>query len=400
MTAWTVVSHLLAQRHEVGVVVLRDPEVYDPTETPQERRIEHLQAQGVRVVEVVSSSIAFFRGRPRGLGARLRRAWRPRDDELYPTLVDGDAVAQAVGELCPDVVFVYHFEALAASRGLESPRFAVVGDPPHLSALYRFQEELPSPRAFRRIVRLQAQLRHQPGLLVRFLNECEARGAFAAHHAVWLRGKGVADCEYLRTPVPDPAAADHPPEHDAPRPEKPRVLLVGHLKGIVTMDGLRIFAREIVPRLEAGLGTEGFEARIVGGYEPRSELRRALDRPSVRFLGHVEDASEEFRAATVLLVPNSIPLGIRVRIVTGFSFGTCVVSHRANVQGIPELEHGDNALLGNSGEELARAVLAAISDDGLRTQIGRSGRRTYEAHFAPPVAAGRIAEVLERIAQT
>ena len=151
-------------------------------------------------------------------------------------------------------------------------------------------------------------------------------------------------------------------------------------------------------RSAAELGADGFEARIVGGYEPPPKLAPLLDRPSVRFLGHVEEPAEEFRSATVMLVPNSIPLGVRVRILTGFSYGTCVVSHSANTQGIPELAHGWNALLAGSGAELADAALAAIGDPRLREGLRTRARQTYEESFAPPVAAGRIAETLARIA--
>jgi glycosyltransferase involved in cell wall biosynthesis len=392
VTAWTVMSHLLSEGHEVGVVALRDPEHYDPTDTSEEERVEALRARGAQVVQLVSGSTAAFRSLPRGPGARMRRAWRPRDQELYPHLVDRAAVREAVSGLGAEAAFVYHFEALAASGDLDVPRFTALGDPPHLSALYRFRDELPHPRALRRVVRLQTQIRHQPPLLVRLLNECEACGAFAAHHAAWLREQGAAGCEYLRTPIPDPG----PGERIAT--DKPRILLVGHLKGIVTLDGLRIFAREVLPRLEAELGADGFEARIVGGYEPPAELADALDRPSVRFLGHVEEPADEFRSATVMLVPNSIPLGVRVRILTGFSYGTCIVSHRANVPGITELAHGWNALLGGSGQELADAVVRAIEDERLRGRLEAGARRTYEEAFAPPVAAGRIAETLARIA--
>ena len=392
VTAWTVMTHLLAEGHEVGVCALRDPEHYDPTETSADERIAAVRALGARVVEVVSASTSAFRSLPRGPGARVRRAWRPREDELYPSLVDRDAVRDAVSELEADAAFVYHFEALAASRSLGVPRVAAVGDPPQLSALYRFRDELPHPRALRRVVRLQAQIRHQPRLLVRFLDECAACGAFAAHHAAWLRARGAAGCEYLRTPVPDPGPGERV------EPAKPRVLLVGHLKGIVTLDGLRIFAREVLPRLEARLGADGFEARILGGYEAPPELAAALDRPAVRFLGHVEDPADEFRSATVMLVPNSIPLGIRVRILTGFSYGTCIVSHRANVPGIPELAHGWNALVGGSGAELADAVVRAVEDERLRRQLQSGARTTYEQSFAPPVAAGRIAQILEAVA--
>jgi glycosyltransferase involved in cell wall biosynthesis len=117
-------------------------------------------------------------------------------------------------------------------------------------------------------------------------------------------------------------------------------------------------------------------------------------------LGHVERPAEEFASAHALLVPNAISLGVRVRIVTAFSYGACVVSHRANAEGIPELEHERNALLGSSGEELADAVVRALGDDGLRARLGAEGRATYERLFAPPVAVGRIREELGRIART
>lgn len=399
VTAWTVMSHLLDEGHEVGVYVLRDPELYDPTATAASDRREQVRARGARVVEVVSGSTTFFRGLPRSPLARVRRAWRPEDEALYPNLVDRDAVRAAVADLGADVAFVYHFDSLAASRDLDVPRLAALGDPPHLSALYRFRDELPHPRAFRRVVRLQAQIRRQPRLLVRYLNECAASGAFAAHHAAWLRDRGALACEYLRTPVPDAVGDRWRSERDRLRSDRPRILLVGHLKGIVTLDGLRIFARDVLPRLERALGEDGFEARIVGGYEAPAELARALDRPSVRFLGHVEDPGEEFGSASVMLVPNSIPLGVRVRILTGLSYGACIVSHKANVRGIPELGHGDNALLGSSGEHLARAVLDALASDELRRRLEDGARRTYERWFAPPVAARRIEQLLERIAR-
>jgi glycosyltransferase involved in cell wall biosynthesis len=353
-----------------------------------------VRALGGEVVEVQSASAQYFRTLPRGLDDRLRRAWRPPDEELYPNLVDAPAVRRAVAESGAEAAFVYHFEMLAASRELGVPRFAAVGDPPQLSALYRFREQLPDPRALRGIVRLQAQLRHQPQLLVRYLNECEASGAFAAHHAEWLRHRGATACRYVRTPVPDPG----PPVATGGTAEKPTILLVGHMKGVVTLEGLRLFANGILPRLEQELGPDGFEVRIAGGYDPPADLARALDRPSVRRLGHVEGAEDEFRAAHVLLVPNSIELGIRVRVITGFSFGSCIVSHTANARGIPELTDGANALLGDSPEALADAVLRALRDAGLRARLGEGARATYEQCFAPPVAVGELAATLEQAA--
>src|SRR5439155_14284236 len=122
-----------------------------------------------------------------------------------------------------------------------------------------------------------------------------------------------------------------------------------------------------------------------------------LDRPSVRLLGHVDDAGSEFLSAHVMLVPNSIPLGIRVRIVTAFAYGCCIVTDRANALGIPELEHERNALIADSPEGLARETLRAIGDSNVRGLVGDGARATYEEAFHPRVSVGHIAETLERI---
>jgi hypothetical protein len=393
VTAWGVLRQLVELGHEVTVLTLVDPHVWDPTDVSSAERAERVREVGAEVVPVLSGAWEFVQTRPRALADRFRRAARPPDAELFPTLVDAQAVRRAVAETGADVAFVYHWEMLAASRGLEIPRFGAVGDPPHLSALYRFREQLPSPRALRGLSRLQAQLRAQPRLSVRYLQECATAGAFAAHHAEWLRGRGVEGCRYLHTPVPDPG----PPLVEGGSAARPTILLVGHLKGVVTLEGLRLFVSDVLPRLERELGPDGFEVRIAGGYDAPAWLAPLLDRPSVRLLAHVEDIAPELRAAHVLVVPNSIPLGIRVRIVTGFSYGACVVSHRANALGIPELADGRNALLGGSAEELAGAVLRTLGDAELRRRLGRGARETYERHFAPEVAVGEIAATLEAV---
>jgi glycosyltransferase involved in cell wall biosynthesis len=383
VTAWTVMSQLVDIGHDVSVIVLADPE-----NGGHPRREELVRERGAQLVSVSSRAGEVFERLHGGVRARLRRTFRPPAETLYPTLIDQPAVRDAVTGTGAEAAFVYHFESLAASRDLGVPRFAAVGDPPHLSALYHFRRS-PSLRA---IGRLQAQVRRQPPLLVEMLNECSAAGAFAAHHAAWLRRKGAERCEYLQTPVPDPGPVDRD------EADKPRILLVGHLKGAVTLEGLQRFATGVLPRLEDELGADGFEVRLAGGFDPPPKLARALDRPSVRLLGHVEDAGPEFRSAHVMLVPNSITLGIRVRIITAFAYGCCIVTDRANTLGIPELAHEHNALIADSPEGLARETLRALGDSALRARLGAAARGTYERAFQPRIAVGRIADTLERIA--
>jgi glycosyltransferase involved in cell wall biosynthesis len=397
LTVWTVVRHLLADGHDVGVAVVLGDDFDDPGAS-LERRVEALRGTGAEVALVRS------RANEVSPSSRLKRLWHPRDDELLPALADERTVSDAVAALAPDVVWAYHWDAVAATRGLRGrvPRLATVVDLPQLSGLYRWRSTRPrfGRAGVSRLLWLQARLRHLPGLLVDLLNECEASANFAAHHAAWLRRRGARACEYLRTPVDDlagPGWREARVAHLAGRP--PRLLLIGHLRGASTLDGLNLFA-EALPALEQDLGTDGFEVRIAGGYEAPAHLRRALDRPSVRFLGHLEDPGEEFASATALVVPTAVKLGTRVRIVSAWSFGCPVVAHGANAAGIPELADERNVLLATDNTDLARAIVRVLGDEQLRRRLGDEGRAAYERFFAPPVAAGRIESILGEIARS
>jgi glycosyltransferase involved in cell wall biosynthesis len=117
----------------------------------------------------------------------------------------------------------------------------------------------------------------------------------------------------------------------------------------------------------------------------------------VRLRGRIAPPDDEFLRADVLLVPTPVPTGPRVRILTGFQFGCCVVAHEANRLGIPALEDGVNCLLAPA-EGIAAATLRALGDPGLRARLGEHGRRLYEERFTPATAGAAIVGELERLA--
>jgi glycosyltransferase involved in cell wall biosynthesis len=100
-----------------------------------------------------------------------------------------------------------------------------------------------------------------------------------------------------------------------------------------------------------------------------------------------------------MLVPTDIPLGIRVRIITGWSFGCPIVAHRANAAGIPEMRNEENALLADTDLELANAVCRLLRDQALQNRLSNGGRSTFEQYFAESVAGQAIVEELERLAK-
>ena len=104
------------------------------------------------------------------------------------------------------------------------------------------------------------------------------------------------------------------------------------------------------------------------------------------------------RFAHVLLAPNPTTTGASARILSGLTFGSCIVAHTDSVIGIPELTHGSNCLMAADGPGLARETLTALRDAPLRERLGDEARHLYESSFSPPAAAGRLVVELERLA--
>jgi glycosyltransferase involved in cell wall biosynthesis len=118
----------------------------------------------------------------------------------------------------------------------------------------------------------------------------------------------------------------------------------------------------------------------------------------VKRRGYVEDIHEEFRAADILLVPTPIDLGFRVRIAEGFSFGCCVVAHRANALGMPELCDGETTLMDDTGSGLAEAVVRCLRSTALRDQLGAAARATFEQVLDGRIVCNQMVDELEFLA--
>lgn len=320
----------------------------------------------------------------------------------FPALLARGRVRQWISTFSPDVIFCYHWGPAAAVFGTHScPTVIGVGDPADLPV--RFRKEFAAMRAGsdrgRRSMRQRLEEKVLPLLqrsgMKRLLEDATRCGAFAAHHARELSSPRVR-CEYFRTPIADPG--ERPAT--TPSPNKLRVLHIGHLKGIATLTGIESLAHEIIPQIEAQLPPAGLEVRIVGGFHESlpDDLKSALQRPSVTIVGPVYPADEELENADIVIVPTPIELGIRVRILTAMAHSCCIVAHRANALGIPELVSGENCILGGSAKELADACIRLGNSRTLSDTLRQNARATYIKYFSMDEAGGALTDVIESAA--
>ena len=388
LASWTIVETLLGAGHEVTAVLCPARYLLDETVPERVASLERLGAH-VRVVEVPDSG-------PVSRARFLRSLVAPSDADLLPAVRAAGGVRAALGEI--DVGMAFGIEAIAATAAYDrAPFLAVLSHPPGVPRRLRLRYD-PVPRSALGRASELSFVAHANRRTARLLRGFASVGVFSGHHAEWARRHGVR-AWYAHYPMPDLAGPDRREKRAAAQaePGPPRILMIGHLRGIGTISGLHLFVPEILPSLTRELGPDGFEVHVVGGQEPPAAFVDGLRHPAVRLRGQIERPEHEFFAAHVLLAPNSTTTGASARILSGLTFGSCVVAHTDSVVGIPELEHGANSLMAADGGGLARETLAALRDAALRERLGDEARRLYESAFSPPVAAGRIVEELERL---
>ncbi len=357
---------LVAQGHSVHFLAYNLPG--DSAAHAQRLRADgiHLHACPPRPVDTGEGRAAFF-----------THALFPRPGHFYTGYHYADWAAGVLGEARPRVVFAYMADAVSAVQAChQSGGFrlvALVTDLDHLVRRYRKQV---TPRRGLRgqayYLRNTLAERGFPRLETSLLKSCDRVCGSAYHHQEWLRAQGVANIRYFPVPVPEPPAAG------TQSPVPGRVTLVGSVSGTATLAGLRYFQHAIAPEIES---IPGLRVRIVGGGELQPDLAGLLRQAWIERSGYVDDIGAEYRNASVVLVPTPIPLGFRVRIAEAFAHGCCVVAHRSNAAGMPELEHGRNILLAETGAEFRAAIARCLNNPDLRESLGREARKTYETCY-------------------
>lgn len=333
-----------------------------------------------------------FRGAARLV--RLRRALRPRVEDYFPHAALREPLEGALGDFDPDVVLLLSYETVAATDGVQLPRMAFLGEPPHFPVAQRRRPPFVAhpPRLPARALE-SMNLRRWSEATVSLLARCEGVAINAAQHVDWLRRQGVRHARYLRYPAPDWGGRDWRARRSS-NGEPFKIVLIGRVTGSSTLPGLYFLADEVLPALDQALGP-AFEVHICGGGVVPDDLAARLRHPAVHVRGYVDDIAAEVLGADVFLVPTPLELGARTRISYAWSCGSRVVSHAANATGLPELVDGTNALLASDGEGIAAAAAQIRSDPVLAERLGTSGRTAYETYFARDVATAALVAELE-----
>jgi glycosyltransferase involved in cell wall biosynthesis len=335
----------------------------------------------------------------------LRRAINPY---LFPAVAAKPVVADQVKAVRPDVIVsIWSWEALAASYDIPGvPKFVYYGNPNHKPP----EAQLRLPALFGTPTRgVVARLKFSALKLLnravetqhlRMMAACETTANNALIDASYYTEMGHPRSIYLQNMWPD--AAGGPVFGGQPsRDDFVHICgSVGNLAATGNTFGLYYLGTELMPRLKAKLGGDQLAVDIFGGGTLRPSCATVLTDPSIRLRGWVADLNAEIvRSAAFLVLTNVYGFNVgNTRVLLAWSLGACVIAHRSSKLSMPELAHGENALLGETADEIADLVVQAIRDPGLRERIGRGGYDTFQRYYrSESVVPKMLAEIEQAV---
>lgn len=374
--------------------------VHEPTDSAR-RAIEDLKSRGVRFLEPTCldpfppavPAARFWAGVLAGEKRMLLRGWG-QGEKLGRSLA-------SLGGWTPDFVLpVWSYEATYAAAGIPVPLALFHGNPDHkvLEAWFRVAwrwERTWNPRWLVAHLLGRISVTALERVHLKVLRDFPLIWENARNDADYYLERGFGNVRYLRNMWPAPANDSCLQLRDQYEQTTPLKICgnLGHLGATANTFGLWALCEEIVPALRRRLGDDGFEVHVYGRTQPRPFLRNWLQQPNIHLRGFVDDIDAEMLSCPVFLLANNrhdFKVG-HTRILTAFATGACIVAFRDTALAMPELVHGENILLGDSGEELAELMAEVAANEKLRRRIGHNGLRTLRELFSPTDAIAAMA---------
>ncbi len=147
------------------------------------------------------------------------------------------------------------------------------------------------------------------------------------------------------------------------------LVFTGALNYRPNADAVRFFVREVLP-LVVQVRAQ-VHCTIVGDATPADVAE--LDGPHVTVAGRVADVRPLLRRAAVVIVPIRMGSGTRLKVLEALGMGRPMVTTSAGCEGI-RLEPGRHALVADTAETFAAAVVRLLEDRALAAGLGRNGR--------------------------
>jgi glycosyltransferase involved in cell wall biosynthesis len=122
---------------------------------------------------------------------------------------------------------------------------------------------------------------------------------------------------------------------------------------------------------------------ILAGRNPGPEVRRLAELPGVTVTGFVEDLRTLVSSAAVYVAPVTVGGGLKIKLMEAAELSRPIVASHFALTGFG-FEHGTEALIRDTDEEIAAAVADLLGAPERAAKIGRAGREALLRRFSGP----------------
>ncbi|MEE8587507.1 MAG: glycosyltransferase [Acidobacteriota bacterium] len=175
--------------------------------------------------------------------------------------------------------------------------------------------------------------------------------------------------------------------------EQDHIVFVGAFRHEPNLDAMHFFCKQVFPLILQ----ERPQARLsIVGSSPPPQIRQLGGHPRIEVTGFVEDLRGYYRRARLVVVPLRTGVGIRGKVLEGWSCGKAMVATRLACQGI-RARHGENILIADRPEDIARWTVSLLRHPEFAAQLGRNGRLTAQRHYDWAPLGERMSRIYEQV---
>jgi glycosyltransferase involved in cell wall biosynthesis len=173
------------------------------------------------------------------------------------------------------------------------------------------------------------------------------------------------------------------------------IIFTGSMDWIANEDGIVFFIEDVLPLVRKRFP----RAKLwIVGRRPTSRLRQiGRSARDVEVTGTVDDIRPYLARGSVYVVPLLIGGGTRIKIFEAMAAGKAVVSTTIGAEGLP-VQHGENILLADDAETLARSVADLLGDAVRRKNMGAAARKLVSENYSWKAVGKSMARVLAEVA--
>ncbi|MCP2244764.1 glycosyltransferase [Lentzea aerocolonigenes] len=161
------------------------------------------------------------------------------------------------------------------------------------------------------------------------------------------------------------------------------VVFVGGYDHVPNRDAAQWLAKSIMPLVRKEIPDAML--RLAGSNPTKDVLGLHDEDAGVDVLGFVDDLGPVYARARITVAPLRYGAGVKGKIGQSVSVGVPVVGTTLALEGMHLVPEQD-VLLGDTEEEIARAIVRLMRDDDLWYRLSRSAKEKVAAQFGPQVA--------------